>query len=122
MARQKLVEVVLCSIGTGFIFLLTLPSILRSFRSLASTGFYVLPGRQASNALYKDEDGTATPESQAEYSSATVKIIICVVTALGFATSLASAVLSTVLANTHVTQALLIQDWTVFADWVRALR
>lgn len=122
MASHELLLIAISSSGTGFILLLTLPSIIRLLRSRAQNGYTILPGIQDSNNLYEDEDGAATLDSEAAYSSRTVKIFICVVTALGFATSLASAVLSTVLANARLTRLSLIQDWMNFTAWVCAPR
>lgn len=122
MASHELLPIILGSVGTGVILLLALPSITSLFSSRTSTGYKILPGSHDINSLYEDEDGTATPDSQAAYSSRRVKIIICVFTALGFSASLSSAVLSTFIANTRSTQLLLTQDWINFAAWVCAPR
>jgi hypothetical protein len=122
MASRELLPIAISSSGTGFVFLLTLPSITRLLRSRAPNGYTILPGIQDSNSLYEDKDGAATLDSEAAYSSKTVKIIICVVAALGLAASLASAVLSTVLANARPTRLSLMQDWMNFVAWVCAPR
>jgi hypothetical protein len=118
MASHELLPIAISISGTGFILLLTLPSITHLLCFRAQNGYTILPGIQDNNSLYEDEDGAATLDSEAAYSSRTVKIVICVVTTLGLATSLASAVLSTVLANARPTQLSLIQDWMNFTAWV----
>ena len=120
MAGRELLPIFIGSSGAGLILLLTLPSMQRLFRSRSPSAYDTLSNGHDINSLYEDDDGTATPHSEAAYSDRVVKINICVATSLGFAASLASAVLSTVLAKTLPTQLLLFEDWINFAVWVCA--
>jgi hypothetical protein len=99
-------------ISTGLIFLLTLRPIPRLIYYRTPNRYNTLSGRDDINAIYEDEDGAATPDSQAAYSSRKVKIIIGLVAALGFTSLLSSAVLNTVLAATRSTPLLLVHNWT----------
>jgi hypothetical protein len=118
MFSLELLSIILSSISTGLIFLLMLPSTPRLIYFRTPNRYNILSGRDDINAIYEDEDGTATPDSQAAYSSRKVKIIIGLVAALGFASSLVSAVLNTVLAATGTTLLLFVQNWTNVAAWV----
>jgi hypothetical protein len=118
MFNLELFSIILSGIITGLIFLLTLPSIPRLIYYRSQNRYNILSGRDDINAIYEDEDGAATPDSQAAYSSRKFKIIIGLVAALGFVSSLASAVLNSVLVDTRTTPLLLVQDWTNVAAWV----
>lgn len=123
MFSRELLPIVITTSGAGLILLLTLHSILPLIRFRPSSGYHPLSDVSNSHIIYKDEDGTATPDSEAVYSGKLAKIIICIATPLGFAASLASAVLSTVhQIKTLSTQRLLVTDWITFAAWVHAPR
>jgi hypothetical protein len=122
MASRDL-PIIIASGGAGLILLLTTPVILRFVHSRSPTGYSTLSDISSSNTVYKDEDGTATLDSEAAYSSKSSKVIVYMATPLGFAASLASAVLSTIRpVKTVSTQPLLVIDWINFTAWVRDLR
>lgn len=63
--------------------------------------------------LYKDEDGEATEESMAEYSTKSSFLIIFIALAMGLATSFALAVMATSWAFSVLDLA-----WLLFVSWV----
>ena len=115
----ELLSVVVASVGAGLVVFLTLPSIWRlartSSRPSKLNGYHV-----AHSGVYQDKDGTATEESEAAFSDKLPKVIIYAATILGFATSITSAVLSTVwLTAPFSPSSSLIVDWINVFAWVR---
>ncbi len=92
---------------------LVLISTFSSLYLVASTAFK--SKQPNSEKIYQDEDGVATEESIAKYSTTRTKIVICVLSLLGLGISIALAVLGTLnLSN----DGFLIQDWLNAASWV----
>lgn len=72
-------------------------------------------------ALYEDEDGAATEESQALYSTKYQFASIFVLLGLGLATSLGLAIVATVRKDQFQSSDLmLVQLWLLFPSWVSA--
>lgn len=70
-------------------------------------------------ALYEDEDGAATEESQALYSTKRQFTAIFVLLGLGLATSLGLAIVATVRKDqSSYTGLSLVQLWLLFPSWV----
>ena len=68
--------------------------------------------------LYKDEDGTATEESMAKYSTKAQFASISVAAGVGLAVSFAVAVFATVRRGNLSSNLRLIQLWLLFPAWV----
>jgi len=65
--------------------------------------------------LYEDEDGTATEESQEAYSDFLPRLILILTSAIASTDALISAVLTT----TGPHASLSVEQWLLFANWVR---
>lgn len=99
--------------GLSIILLSTVSSVY----VLASTGLKTKV-RNVSQ-LYRDEDGVATEDSMAEYSTKIPTILICILSILGLGDAIALAVLSTLgLTNDNY----FIENWLNVASWVFMLR
>lgn len=71
--------------------------------------------RSSTSLLYRDEDGEATRESLQRFSNKWQRVIVAFLSASGFGTSLAYAIISTIHpANDYY----LVQGWTYFGIWV----
>lgn len=69
--------------------------------------------------LYEDEDGAATEESQARFSTKRQWIAIFVVVSLALATSLGLAIVATVRkSQSHYSGLSVVQAWLLFPLWV----
>ena len=90
------------------IFILTLPSVTRNFEFF-SHAKDVKIGR-----VYEDEDGSATEETQKEYSTTAPKFIALSSSAAGFIASIVSAVFT----SAHSIRNLYVENWLVFGSWV----
>ncbi len=93
------------------VFFLTIPSVVKLFKSY-SRGKYA-----RIDALYEDEDGSATEESQTEYSATLPKYIALLSSMIGFIASTISAAFTTI----HPTRNLYVENWLLFGSWVRSL-
>ena len=99
--------------GLALIFLLLLPSIHRLIK-ITRTGT-----KKDSFGVYEDVDGAATEKSQAEYSVKYAQIAVCATTAVGLATSIASAVMSTMRhTNVKAFMVTITLDWLLSLAWV----
>ena len=99
--------------GVTLIFLLLLPSIHRIFK------FTRIRSKKESHGVYEDVDGAATEKSQAEYSTKYAQIAVCITSVLGLATSIASAVMSTMRhANIRAYMITITLDWLLSVAWV----
>lgn len=109
--------IVLAAICTGLVVLFTLPSVSRLGR--ASTGWKKSNGPIHLRDVYEDEDGVATEESEEEYSDVLPKRIFYMAAVAGFATSVTSAVLSTIWSSSHFAQPFMSAiDWLNVSIWV----
>ena len=71
------------------------------------------------DALYEDEDGVATEESMAKYSTKAHFAVIFGAAGLGLAVAFALAVFATVRRENGFTDLCLTQLWLLFPAWVR---
>lgn len=112
---EELSSVVLGGVGVTIILLCSLPSLLNQ-QSSKRTGAIALTD------LYKDEDGTATKESEEAFEKASwlPTYIFYVGTVLGLATGIATAVYSTLgyLTSSHATSGFVVNCWLDVAAWV----
>lgn len=93
----------------GFSFLLL--STAASLRRIAPRVFAIKEERLPN--LYGDKDGVATAKTVAEYSTRTPKILICLLSVLGLAVSIALAVLGTLSRGDAF-----LENWINAASWV----
>jgi len=79
---------------------------------------------KAASAQYEDEDGEATPESLAAFSTQWQKTHIAVWAAAGLGCQIAfSVILDTSRSSLHVSpEGFSLQNWLLTAAWVRAYR
>lgn len=89
----------------------TIPSILKLIRSYSREKYATV------NALYDDEDGTATEETQKDYSATVPKYIAVSTSVIGFVASIVAAAFITV----HPTRDLYVENWLLLGCWVRML-
>ena len=116
MVDYELLSIILGSVGVGLILFLTLPSVWRLVRASRSGK---LNGYLALSDVYQDKDGTATKDSEAAFADKLPKTTIYVATVIGFAASIASAILSTIWSSTlYSSDFLLIVDWINVSAWV----
>lgn len=81
-------------VAASLVFLSSFPAISTIFRIL-SAGHKKRGKASTATKIYQDEDGVATPESQADFSQRKSKIAITVIVIAAFAINLAVTVLST---------------------------
>lgn len=91
------------SAGTVAVSLLSIPSIISHLRKT-----------KAKLEIYEDEDGKATKESTAAFSTTVRKIILTLFTIGGFATAVTLAVLGTIGSK----DGMFIENWLNVAQWV----
>ena len=72
-------------------------------------------GYQHGNALYQDEDGSATEKSQEEFSTIIPRSIALIASLGGLLVSIAASVLRT----TDEGDILFIESWVTSGSWVR---
>ena len=101
-------DLVVHSIAFAVVLLLAITSGLAAIRSKRSDISKIARG----SALYEDEDGIATEESQQKYSVRIQNILATGIVGTGFGVSLASAIRATA-AGTNV-----ITWWLQFGLWV----
>lgn len=94
------------------VVLFSLPSIWR----LAKAPWRVNP--PSSPTLYEDEDGVATEESMAHFSTKRQFVVIFFAAPIGIAASFGLAVWATVL-KPSFSDLIIVQLWLLFASWVR---
>lgn len=116
MVNQELAVIASASICTGFVVLLTLPSLSRLARAKKSAGPIYLKD------VYEDEDGVATEESEEEYSDVIPKRTFYIAAIAGFSASITSAVLSTIWSSGLFHQTFLsVVDWQSVTIWVKKI-
>ena len=93
--------------GLALAFLCTFPSvsaIISHFREI-----------KPKSEIYEDKDGIASEESMAAYSAKAPKILLSILTIIGFLTATSLAVLGTLNRDHDLT---FIQNWLNVAQWV----
>ena len=95
------------------VFFITVPTILRLIQGLRSS--LKKDGYENVHEFYEDEDGTATAETQKEYSAAIPKYLSLSSSILGLLASLTAAVITTVVPKTII----YLNHWFLFGSWVR---
>lgn len=96
-----------------FIALSTVPSIRRLTKTLRQ----VKPPNDT--ALYEDEDGVATEESMAKYSTKYSFTVIFGATSLGLAIAFGAAIFASVARENPLSDLCVTQLWLLSAAWVR---
>lgn len=93
------------------IFACSIPAVRRiGLRTVPAQRFRYQPDSER----YEDEDGTATQESEAAYSYHIPRMVVLLISVLGFS---ASSALGVITARSHRT-ILAAQQWLLFAAWV----
>lgn len=77
---------------------------------------------QAVGQLYEDEDGQATDTSQAAFSDLAQRLTLIILSIVGVALAVVSAVFTTTQQGPSNNFHLVIQQWLQFASWVSKLR
>jgi hypothetical protein len=94
--------------GLVLLVLLTVPALL-------ATVSHFREAQSKASLIYEDKDGVASEESMAAYSAKVPKIIISILSVLGFSTGTAVAVLGTLHQHRDIA---LLPDWLNVAQWV----
>lgn len=94
------------------VFFLTVPSVVKLCKSYHRQKYSRI------NALYEDEDGIATEETQKEYSATAPKYLALLSTVIGFIASVISASFTTI----NRTRNLYVENWLLFGSWVQILQ
>ena len=101
------------ALGVAVIVFLTLPLIRRLVRNASHAK------KSKIGTLYEDDDGSATEESQTEYSVKYAQMVVCITSALGLAASLTLAILSTVRhSSMGLSPKVFALDWLISVAWV----
>lgn len=111
-------SLVISTIATTLVLLYTIPALIDTFRNITTSRKKAgksLFGKK----LYEDEDGTATPESQAAFSQKWPKIIITLLNVTAFGISVAVAVMTTLKIEETQNQKELAGQWLGVGTWVR---
>lgn len=77
---------------------------------------------QAVGQLYEDEDGQASDTSQAAFSDLVQRLTLIILSIVGVALAVVSAVFTTTQQDPSNNLHLVIQQWLQFASWVGKLR
>lgn len=77
---------------------------------------------QAVGQLYEDEDGQASDTSQAAFSDLVQRLTLIILSIVGVALAVVSAVFTTTQQDPSNNFHLVIQQWLQFASWVSKLR
>ena len=93
--------------ATGIIAFLTIPAIIDHVARWRE--------KKEKASLYEDDDGVATEESMAKYSTTVAKILLAIFTTLGLLTAIALGVLALVY---HDEASFKIENWLNAASWV----
>lgn len=111
MASSHTKSQVVGAVGLGLVGISSIPALLGIYtRSFLCKG----SGYDEVHALYEDEDGAATEESQKEYSVIVQRYLILTGAVIGLLLSIAASVLSTV----HPGGMLFLENWLAFGSWV----
>lgn len=96
--------------GLVLVFLLTLPSLIGIVAHFREP--------KTKSTIYEDEDGVATEESMAGYSTLVPKLLLSILTALGLLTAIALGILATVNVDEDP---MCVENWLNVAQWVIGL-
>lgn len=117
-ADPSLVSLVTGAVGLGLVGVSSAPATLRLFKKLPfSSHSSASAVKYDSKALYEDEDGVASEETQAEFFNwlnSIPKYGILVFSLLGFGVATAAAVWATL----HPSTSLYLEQWLLFGAWV----
>lgn len=100
--------------SSACVLTLSLPHLVHSARRcLSSNRKY-----QAIDALYEDEDGKASEDSQAAFSDFIQRLVLIVASACGLALATVFAVVTLTHRGTSNNTHLVVQQWLQFGSWV----
>ena len=109
MADEK--SIVVGAAGLGVVGIFTAPALISIYKRLGGKRAY---GYKDGNALYQDEDGTATEKSQQDFSTI-IPRSIALIAALG---GLLVATAASVLRTRSPEDTLTVESWLAFGSWV----
>ena len=111
MPTSQTNSVIVAAIGLGFVGIASIPALLRIYRRSSPRKGH---SYDEIHNIYEDEDGTATEETQKNYSAVIPRYLILVCAVIGLLLSIATSVLST----TQPGGTLFIESWLTFGSWV----
>ena len=109
MAEEK--SMIVGAAGLGVVGVCTAPALISLYKRFGGKKAY---GYQNGNALYQDEDGTATEKSQQEFSTIIPRSIALIAALGGLLVSTATSVLRT----RSPEDTLAVESWLAFGSWV----
>ena len=109
MAEEK--SMIVGAAGLGVVSVCTAPALISIYKRFGGKKAY---GYQNGNALYQDEDGTATEKSQQEFSTIIPRSVALIAALGGLLVSTATSVLRT----RSPEDTLAVESWLAFGSWV----